>query len=223
MKKHLVPVLVILAAVLMGPPEASGQTVGFSARPSLTLEKRIVKNLSLELAPEVRFGSSFIPESYLLQAGLDYKLTKWLSVGGVYRFKADASKPEGSETAKTLETTSRFALDATGNVKFSRFTPQLRVRYCNYTDFDNTTDDKTDFLRYRLKVAYNIRGLKLTPYIACELFQKLSSGLFSQNRYTLGAGYDFGRSTLFAAWSLEDAYSKDKLTNIVELGFKFKF
>lgn len=215
--------LLILFGALM-PRILIAQTTGSSLRTSANLEIKIAKALKLEVAPEYRFDPGTRASEYLLEAGLSYKVASWLSFGGYYRI--DGAKTEDAEGSgsSSFTTSNRFAFDANTKVSLKRFTPKFRVRFCNFTDFDQSTDDKANYMRYRLGLDYNIKGIKITPFASVELYQKLSSGLFSQARYTLGGEYDFNKKNAVAlSYSYSNKFKSETRVHIFELTYKFKF
>ena len=199
------------------------QTTGFSPRISFGLEKKVIKNLTLEVTPEVRFEQGFKPSNWLVQAGLDYKPVKWLKVGALYRFKTYFETDPESGNYGMAEYSNRFAVDATGNFNIGRLHPQIRLRFCNFTDFNSATDDKTNYMRYRFKLGYDIKGIPLEPFISWEMFQKLSSGLFSESRYSIGAEYRInGRNSISLDYSYDERFKSQNVSHILELGYKIK-
>ncbi len=220
------PSLFFIVALLLAliPCALMSQSSETSLRASANVEMKITKALKLELAPEYRFDPGTGASEYLLEAGLNFKVASWLSFGGYYRIAgAKVEDPEGSGNS-SFATSNRFAFDANTKVSIKRFTPKFRVRFCNFTDFDSSTDDKTNYMRYRLGLDYNIKGIKITPFVSAEFYQKLSSGLFSQARYTLGGEYDFNKKNAIAlSYSYNKKFKSSNLGHIVELTYKFKF
>jgi hypothetical protein len=185
---------------------------------------KIAKGLKAEVSPEFRFNTGDGTNSYLVQAGLNYRVASWLSVGGYYRLNGSTVQDPESIDGSAIDLSNRFAFDANTKTSIKRFTPKLRVRFCNFTDFDSQTDDKTNYLRYRFGLDYNIRGIKLTPFASAEFYQKLSSGLFSKSRYTIGAEYEFNKHhSISAGYSYADKFKTGASEHIFELTYSIKF
>ena len=70
------------------------QTTEYSLRSSVDLELKVAKGLKFAVTPEYRYNPGSGAGSVLVQAGLNYKVARWLSVGGYYRL--DGEKVEGS-------------------------------------------------------------------------------------------------------------------------------
>lgn len=215
-----------LAGIVLAmlPSLLVAQTGEYSLRSSVNMEVKIAKNLKLELTPEYRFESDPGVGSALLQTGLNYKVAGWLSLGGYYRLEAVKVSSAESTDGSTFDLSNRFAFDANGKIRIKRFTPKARIRFSNFTDFDAGTIDKSNYLRYRAGLDYNIRGVKLTPYASVEFYQKLSSGLFSKTRFTLGGEYTFNKhNSLAAEYSLARKFKSATNYHIFELTYKVNF
>ena len=223
MKKGLLILLATL--VLSGVPESlKAQTDESSLRTSANIGIKLAKGLALEITPEYRFDPASKASEYLLEAGLNYKIVSWLSVGGYYRLDGAKVTDTEGKGGSSFQTSNRFSFDATTKVSLKRFTPKFRVRFCNFTDFDNTTDDPTNYMRYRLGLDYNIKGFKLTPFVSVELYQKLSNGLLNKSRYTIGGGYDLNKKNAISlSYSYGEKFKSQAITHIFELSYKFKF
>ena len=212
---------ILLFAFWAGSSWGVAQESDLSLRTSASVEWKIVKPLELSLSPEWRLNPSDGSSEWLTEAGLQYKIIKGITVGASYRLTAvpAASSAEGSATYSN-----RFAFDAAGRYTLGRFTPKARLRFSNFTDFDESTDDRTNYLRYRIGLEYNVKGIKLTPYVSAEFYQKLSSGLFSKGRYTLGAEYQLAKHhAVKAEYCFADKFSNSTRYHILEIGYAFSF
>lgn len=200
------------------------QTSEYSFRSSVNLEMKITRRLKVELAPEFRYNTGSGNNMVLIQTGLNYRFASWLSIGGYYRLNGSILKDSESADGRSLDFSNRFAFDANAKTNLGRFTPKFRLRFCNFSDFDSQTDDKSNFLRYRLGLDYHIKGIKLTPFIAVEVYEKLSNGLFSKSRYTIGGEYEFNKmNALSLDYSFDDKFKTTTKYHIFELTYKFRF
>ncbi len=223
MKKFFI---LLLASLVLSGVSASlnAQNDESSLRTSANIGIKLAKGLGLEISPEYRFDPASKSSEYLIEAGLNYKILSWLSVGGYYRLDGAKVTDSESETGSSFQTSNRFAFDATAKVSVKRFTPKFRVQYCNFTDFDKTTDDKTHYMRYKIALDYNIKGFKLTPFASVEFYQKLKTGLFSQSRYTFGGEYELNKkNAIVLSYSISDKYKTLDSYHIFELSYKIKF
>jgi hypothetical protein len=123
-----------------------------------------------------------------------------------------------------IDFSNRFALDANTRISLKRFTPKFHVRFCNFTDFDSGTDDKSNYLRYRLGLDYNIKGIKITPFASIEWHHKLSSGLISKSRYPVGAEYRFNKkNSISADFSFGQKFKTTTDYQILEVSYQIDF
>lgn len=208
---------------------------GFSqSNPSTWLElefsKKIVKNLKVEFNPELRLFGGFEMDSYILEGGLSYKLHDYLTLAGYYRYENERKFREKREIYE-WEDSNRLAFDAKTGLELKRFNFQFRLRYTNGSDFDETTDNKDSFFRYRGKVDYNIKGTKIVPYLAVEAFHDLNLKYIDKMRYTSGLGYPINKNNEISLfYRLQDFYELDELADekkesmhIIGVGYSLKF
>lgn len=218
MKERLpfIHVLLPLLVLMLLPQTLGAQTVEneFQSRTEIKLSYKLLDNIKLSVTPEVRLDESFNMDKFLLETGIQYKPVKFLSVGGSYRFIAN------TRDTKSTEYLHRFALDATFSKKIERWKPSLRIRYTNYTE----DDANSDFLRYKAKVEYNIKNIKLSPVVGIEAFHELGDNEFYKMRYTLGMGYKFNKKNSISAGYKLDYYLQEYLNkHILYVGYKFNF
>lgn len=214
-------ILLFILAILLS---LSGYT---QSRPSTWVElefsKKIVKNLKVEFNPELRLFSGFEMDAYILEGGLSYKLHKYLTIAGYYRFENEYNYREKREIYE-WEPASRLAFDAKSGFELKRFDFQFRLRYTNGTDFDDTTDDKASYFRYRAKVDYDIKGSKLAPFVSVEAFHDLILKGIDKTRYTGGLAFPINKSNeLSLFYRLQDYSEAGKSsTNIIGIGYSLK-
>ena len=221
-RKTLTLLLTVTLSAL--PLILPAQTPEYSLRSSINIGFKITNGLKVELAPEFRYDPDLKTNSLLIQGGLNYRIAPWLSVGGYYRLNGSKVQDNESVSGTSFDYSNRFALDTDAKISLKRFTPGFRLRFCNFTDFDSQTDDKTNYLRYRFGLDYNIKGVKFTPYATVEFYQKLSTGLFSKSRYTIGADYEFNKkNALSAGYSFANKFKSETNCHIFELSYKIKF
>lgn len=215
-------ILLFILAILLS---LSGYTQsGPSTWVELEFSKKIVKNLKVEFNPELRLFSGFEMDAYILEGGLSYKLHKYLTIAGYYRFENEYNYREKREIYE-WEPASRLAFDAKSGFELKRFDFQFRLRYTNGTDFDDTTDDKASYFRYRAKVDYDIKGSKLAPFVSVEAFHDLILKGIDKTRYTGGLAFPINKSNeLSLFYRLQDYSEAGKSsTNIIGIGYSLKF
>ena len=195
----------------------------------LEFSKKIVKNLKVEFNPELRLHGGFEMDTYILEGGLSYKLHKYLTLAGYYRYENEYNYREKRQIYE-WEPSNRFAFDARSGFALNRFDFKFRIRYTNGSDFDQTTDDKTSYFRYRAKIDYNIKDSKLTPYLSVEVFHDLILKDLDKIRYTSGLTYSINKKNEIGLfYRLQDyiepagTLTKNESINIVGIGYSLSF
>lgn len=206
--------------------------LGFSgfaqSEPSTWLElefsKKIIKNLKVEFNPELRMFGGFEMDTYILEGGLSYKLHKYLTLAGYYRYENERNFREKRQIYE-WEPASRFAFDAKSGFSVNRFDLSFRLRYTNGADFDETTDDKTSYFRYRAKIDYDIKGSKLAPFASVEAFHDLILKDVDKMRYTGGVAYPINKNNEVSLFYRLQDYSEagKESMDIIGLGYSLKF
>ena len=129
-------------------------------------------------------------DTYILEGGLSYKLHKYLSIAGYYRYEKEWDYKKSTGAYKGQVASNRIAFDAKSGFDLNRFDFQFRLRYTNgAVDVDQTTDDKASYFRYRAKIDYDIKGSKFAPYVSVEAFHDLILDHVDKVRYTGGLSY----------------------------------
>lgn len=195
----------------------------------LEFSKKIVKNLKVEFNPEIRFYNDFSMDTYILEGGLSYKLHKYLTVAGYYRYEnTNDYKPK--KDIYVWEPSNRIALDAKTDVDVARFNLSFRLRYTSGAKIDQVTDEQDSYFRYRAKVDYDIKGSKIIPYVSYEVFHDLKQNYFDKIRYTGGLAYTLNKSSELSLFyrlqdylELNSIEDKKESLNILGLGYSLKF
>lgn len=216
-EQHIVLRFITLLVVAAGfVDKVNSQTVtnDFQTRYELNLRLEPIKKLDLSLSPEVRLDESFEVSKYMLEARISYKPLKGLSLGGSYRFVINP-RPD-----KATEYLHRFALFTSYKYSIKRFEPSLRIKYTNYTEDASLGE----FLRYRARLEYDIKGLKLTPMLSAEAFHDISGSQIYKMRYGFGAEYRFNKHNSLGLKYMLDYYMQDYYNkHIIKLGYTYKF
>jgi len=198
----------------------------------LGFSKKIIKNLKVEFNPELRLRGDYQVDTYIIEGGLSYRLHKYLTLASYYRYENAYDYKKSTGAYKDQVSLNRIAFDAKSGFDLKRFDFQFRLRY---TQGLYTNNDASEF-RYRAKLAYNIKGLKLLPFASVELFhdqsvldldrENISGGLKSIDkiRYTGGFSYEINKKnevTLF--YRLQDNRAKKESVNILGIGYSLDF
>lgn len=191
----------------------------------LGFSKKVAKNLKVEFNPELRLFGDFKMDTYILEGGLSYKLHKYLTIAGYYRYEKEWDYKKNTGAYKGQVASNRIAFDAKSGFDLNRFDFQFRLRYTNGADFDQTTDDKASYFRYRAKIDYDIKGSKFAPYVSVEAFHDLISNKVDKVRYTGGLSYPINdHHELGLFYRFQDYSEVDKSgTNIIGIGYSLKF
>lgn len=189
-------------------------TNDFQTRTEVKLSFKPLDNLTMSLNPEIRWNESFGVSKYMLESGASFKPLKGLALGGSYRFIINPRE------TKATEYLHRFALYASYKKKIERFEPSLRIKYTNYTE-DLSLGE---FLRYRVKLEYDIKGSKITPMVSAEAFHYLSGNEIYKMRYSLGAEYKINKKSSIGLGYMLDYYMTEYYNkHIIKVGYKYKF
>lgn len=226
MNRKLLAFLVVLFFVFSGYAQMPATWVEFE------LSKKIVKDLKLEFNPELRLLDDFKMDSYILEGGLSYKLHKYLTIASYYRFEEEWDYKKSTGAYKGNYSFNRLAFDIKSGYELYRFSLQGRIRYTKGLDATNNESE----MRYRAKLDYNIKGIKLIPFVSVEFFNNKSvtdaektliSGGFkdiNKIRYTGGLSYELNKNnevSLF--YRLQDNRVKDEWANVLGLSFSHDF
>ena len=206
--------LLFIAAGYAGKANSQSVTNDFQTRTEVKLSFKPLDKLTLSLNPEVRWDESLQVDKYMLESKISYEPVKGLSLGGSYRFIINP------RTTKSTEYLNRFALFTSYKKKIERFEPSLRVKYTNYTEELSLGE----FLRYRAKLEYDIKGSKITPMLSAEAFHELSGNQIYKMRYSLGAEYKINKKSSIGLGYMLDYYMTDyQNKHIIKVGYKYKF
>jgi hypothetical protein len=197
----------------------------------LGFSKRIIKDLKLEINPELRLFKGFEMDSYIFEGGLSYKINKYLGVGGYYRYEDEYKYKKSTGAYKGQKAYNRWAFDLKSGFELDRFDFSFRIRYTYGADYDQTTNDGASYFRYRAKVDYDIKNFKLVPYASIEVYHDLILKEINRTRYTAGLTYPINKHhEVGLFYRLQDYYeTKDapgeqkKSMNIIGIGYSMDF
>lgn len=213
--KYLFTIIVLM--VLSSSSITAQEVVNeLQMRYSAGVSTKLNDKWGVSLAPEIRFDENFNADRFLVDAKIKYKVWKYISLGGTYRFDVNF------RDVKETQYLNRFAVNTTFETKINRFEPSLRVQYSNYAD-DEINDGK--FMRYKFALEYNIKDCKLTPKITTEIFHQLgdNSRLYKM-RYGAALDYKINKKNYISLGYKFDYYEYELLNkHIIELGYKYKF
>lgn len=215
----LLSVLLASAAVAQSGPRTWAE---------LEFSKKIIKNLKLEFNPELRFFNDLKMDRYIFDGGLSYKLHKYLTIGGYYRYEnINDYKPK--KDIYVWESSNRLALDAKTDFDIERFNLSFRLRYTSGAKVAQAGDGNDSYFRYRAKADYNIKGSKIVPYVSYEAFHDLKQNYFDKIRYTGGLAYPLNKNNEISLFyrlqdylELNSIEDKKESINIIGVGYSLK-
>ena len=193
---------------------------------SVTAEKKLVKNLELDLDANVRtFNNASKIEEAFFDIGLSYKLNKYLSAAVSYRFT------EYKEDDDLFHPRHKWFADLKGKLPLGDFDLSARLRFQQRfkTYFEDENDKESKEVgRIKFKMLYNIPSFPVNPYLSTELFFPMFTQperSVEKNRYMAGIEYNISKKH---SVELEYIYSviiirKLVNMNIISVNYNLKF
>jgi len=217
---------VLILLIIVFPAKLFSQDTDFGIWYSINSEFKLVKKLELDLSPNVRtFNNASKIEEAFLDAGLTYKLFKYLSLSASYRITENLEDDNSYHLQHKLFFDAKGSwtpgdLDLSGRIRFQR-------RYKTYIE-DEEDKIPDSHIRLRLKALYDIPSFKFNPYLSAELFCpvfKEYDRFADKKRYMLGVEYNLNKKHGF---ELEYIFQKDyhpdlRNEHIIQVNYKIKF
>lgn len=222
MIKRITIIFILISAAVT----ASGQEKDLGLWFELNTSHKIVKKLDAIVNCEMRtFNNSSQVHQVFIEGGLEYKVTKLLSVAGSYRL---TSRREDDNNFYW-----RHKIFADLKLKFPvndfNISARLRFQRTTKTYIEDIEDlDAAYLYRFRLKTDYDIPKIPVAPCIFFESFSPAFAGEgFRISKYRLSAGAEFHltkKSDIQAGYIFQhDTDPKVKINNIISLGYNVKF
>ena len=206
--------LIIALLFFIGILSITAQNNEFETWLELEFTKTFLKKFEFSLIPEFRWHDDFTIDKYQFDGRLAYEPVKFIELAAAYRIKTNV-KNKGDEV------THRLVLDAKISKDFNRIETSFRTRYTTYNNIDD--DGKTRFIRPRLKVMYDIKGKKFTPFTSYELFHSLSTKELRKGRFDVGVSRKMGKlHRIGIYYRLQHYYIDQPSVNILGIDYRFK-
>jgi hypothetical protein len=164
---------------------------------SVSLEKKIVKQLSVSLSEELRFSDNITELGTIFtDIGLTWKFHKNWRLSGNYRF-TNKIRLDNSYSKRH-----RYYFDLSYRKKFYQFSVIARTRFqSQYADVNSSeTGHLSDYYsRNKLTLKYNITR-KIAPYLSAEAFIPINNPKIKgidNMRYSLGLEWEFVKNSTF--------------------------
>jgi opacity protein-like surface antigen len=177
------------------------------------MEMNLAKKLDLTFSSNLRtFNKASKTEQVYGELGLDYKVLKYLSVAGSYRFT------QFREDNDLLYPRHKWIADLRSTVNITnRVTVSGRFRFQRQdkTYIEDPDDEIPDYYgRLRFKLIYKTPAFPLNPYMAYETFARMfeqSEKRFEKFRFSAGTEYKFNKKH---SVELEYIFEKDNLPKL---------
>ncbi|WP_025764616.1 DUF2490 domain-containing protein [Dyadobacter tibetensis] len=211
-----------ILAILALPLSAHAQGVGLWTGASV--EKKLNKSFSLDLSGQARFSENAnILNAYLGEAGLEYKINKFLDASIYYRYigKRKLDKTDADYFYRSYH---RFY----GNVKFDhdltnwlKFDYRFRYQH-QFKDDDAGLTTTGSYFRHKFEFSYQNKS-RFSPYVSADVFYLIGNG-FDQVRYKTGVEIDLAKRNSLDISVFQDRAFKGGSSEpvVINLGYKLK-
>lgn len=184
----------VLCFLLISPLLIKAQHVkvvrDLKSRTALGFEKEIVKNINVFGEVELCLEQNLEEIGKIYgELGADYAPLKFLSFKAKYRFSKN--RKNYSDEFKFTHT---FAIATEADYKINRLKFYYRLQYQNIDDeiyLFTGTGKKRNLIRNRIKVKYNIKGIKIDPFISSELYAPWETNGLSVSKLKTFAGIEY--------------------------------
>jgi hypothetical protein len=222
MNKKIYVILILLAIPLI----SSSQEKDFGIWIGAEVQKKLTKKIDLEFSGNIRtFNNSTQIDQEFIEAGLQYKLSKILSISGSYRLINNYENDFGYHFRHKLYMDLKASvpiqnLDISGRLKIQRTTRMY---------IEEADDELAQYTgRIRFKADYNLKSFPVDPYAFAELFVPLSdkNGLeISKTRLSAGVKLKVtNNSSLdFGYIYQKDTKPDDINSSILSINYSIKF
>lgn len=216
----------ILLVLLFTGSVVKAQDKDFGIWYSVSARYEIVKNLTIDISEEVRTASKASEvDQYFTDAGLGYKLNKYISFGAYYRYIRKR------ETKNDFYARNRFYGEVDLTYPFNKFEFTYRFRIQRQVnEYADDVEEKAPRLynRHKFGLEYNIPNFKLTPSVFYERFYRLkyiSSYFSSSERYGIDLNYKFNKKHRAGIGFLidKDLHPNIDYLNVLTLSYRYSF
>ncbi len=179
-------------------------------------EAEVFDDLSFAVSPEWRNDPEKEEQQFHTDLSFGYEIFKNWEVTGTYRKgKVFYESDDSSEVE-------RFAFSTSYTWKIDNFRIQTRLRHTNGTDDDG---DEKEYLRYRLKIDYEIDALDLRPFLAYEKYDSLEADESrNPNVYSGGISWKINKQNqLRMEYRWVDKIHSRKDYGVYKLTYQFDF
>ena len=212
MRRLLLSVIIIFICFSV----VQAKTEKFGTWIELSVTKKFLKKFEFSIIPEFRLQDDFTMDEYIFEGKLGYGPFKFLDIATAYRINTNV-KNSGNEVSQS------GVFDVTGKADYKRFSGSLRARITNDTDFGDAPWE-TFYFRPRAKLAYNIKGIKVEPYVSYEIFHSFREHKYYKARFDVGFSHKFNKKhEVGLYYRLNDYFSDQSSIHILGINYGFKF
>jgi hypothetical protein len=222
MIKKLLPAILLLLV----PIVAVAQDEDFGIWYSAAVKVGISRKLDADVSAEIRtFENAGKIEQGFLEAGLEYKLTNFLSAEGSYRLTT------ALEDNSDYYFQHKIFLGFKGSLKAGNFNIQAKARLQARirTYLVNVEDQYPDYTgRFRIKATYKTQSFPLDPFLYFETFIPLNKEperFIGKNRFAGGVEYKISKKhSIDAAYIFQRDYlPRLSDEHIIQIGYNLSF
>ncbi len=181
---------IFLFIYFLGYSSLQAKTEKFGTWIEVEITKKFLKDFEFSFIPELRLQDDFTVDEYIFEGKLGYDPFKFLGFAAAYRLNTNVKKNED-------EISHSAVFDVIGKTDFGRFSGSLRTRFTNDTDGGDVPWESFYF-RPRAKLAYNIKGVKIEPYVSYEVFHSFREKEYYKGRFDVGFSRKFNKKHEFA-------------------------
>jgi len=218
-------VILLFAICGLNTSAVHGQQKDAGIWTSAGLETKVAKNLTASVSQEFRFNEN-VSElgTYFTDAGLSYKINKYLQVAANYRYILKRRVDDSYSPRH------RFYVDIKLQKKFKPFDLQFRTRLQDqYADIGHASDGGIAeyYSRNKVSLKWDIKK-PIEPYISLELFTPLNyprEYAFDNIRSSAGVEYALSKHhnfDLFYMIQKELNVSEPTTDFIIGIGYLYK-
>lgn len=199
----------------------------FFLLPLVSFGQLVEQNTEFRTLAQIRYSVNnqlqfeLVPATYFVDGGRDHRMELALRYKPSKRFTIEP----GLRMVNLQGSTGllwRYSLSGQFNApKWNRISSSVRLKYSNFAD-DQITDKS--FLRARGKLSYNVKGIKLNPFVSAEYFMHSDFSAQYKMRYRLGTTYKFNKHNAIAlTYNLDYYLTEYKNNHIAMVTYQYKF
>lgn len=211
--------LLLFFLLLSACSSVYARTDKFGTWVEFTFTKKFLKDFEFSFIPEFRLQDEFKLDEYILEGKLGYEPFKFLDFAAAYRYNTNI-RDKGNIVSHSI------VIDVSGKTDYKRFDGSLRTRFTNDVDAGDILILQLDnwFFRPRAKIKYNIKGVKIDPFVSYEAFYDINLNEWFKGRFDIGASRDFGKlHEIGLYYRYQDYYYNRNSVSILGINYELKF